>query len=767
MKKSLSVLFIAAAVLIIAGCKTNVDSGSDATITVPRSEQPAVAPAPDLVQKPKKSIENVSMHYIQENEVIDNNQEDGPSYTSENYYKGSPVLTIIPTKEGLLIIKNHDPAWVHNTIHVINTETGQENVRINNLSEKQNKVLYPFVKAGTYYRVHIEKQEEGWTNWGESEKITVQAVGGSGNFYYSFSDFLYSPENKTLTFKDFTHCSPDMKGNNGWFSGPVFKGKLWETESSYEISYALDKSCFKINDSTGFLDNQPKVGIIINHDFSYEDPYLGNINYSCPIIATVVYNKEDEESKNMILTGGKKIPRVDITSSNGYINYPTYHFGDSWKSATMTITDENGTVLLDNAACSLKDRGNSTKWTSKTPFSVKFEEKQKVLGMPKSKRWVLMANYFDRSLIRTEFAGYMGNNVFNSYWNASFKPVNVYINGNYYGTYDLGECNKIAKNRVNVQSLEDFADNDPEFSDVNHDGKVNIEDAGFMVEIDTAINWSGKLNRYNYKTDVGVDGGAAERIYFYSSEKCIPMTLKEPDFGDWGKYSEQKCEEYGKYAKSKIDAFEKMLYSSDFKTKYTDYIDALSFIDWYLVNEFGKNSDANFQKSVPVTYNPATGLLYMGPNWDFDLSLGNFNHWYDSDFGGTTVDDPTGFYIYGGRKGCDENALYSEVNNMYQVQSWWINRLMESSAFKKAVKARWNDRKLYLKNAINQQILEYANNIADYIPENEEHLPRLGQESWNGPSGYESRKTYEDEISYLYNWCMARYQWMDKELNKW
>ncbi|MCQ2575411.1 MAG: CotH kinase family protein [Treponema sp.] len=736
MKKSLSVLFIAAAVLIIAGCKTNVDSGDnpDPTIKI-------------------------------ENEKIDNSLPDG-----ETVYSSDGILSITPTKEGLLIKKNHPNSWEHNNIHVFQVSNGQENARIDNLDQYTNTFLYPFVKKGETYRVYIEKQETNWTNWGESAEVVVTAIGGYGNNYVNYNYYKYSAKNKYIAFTGLTFVYPEMNMSQKYFSGPVFNGALWATgvDTCYEVSYELEKSRLYINDRTNFLTNQTKVGISLNYNFSMYD-YVSKkeINYACPVISSIIYNANFPQDARITLTGGKKIPRVDITSSNGYINYPTYHFGDSWKSATMTITDENGTVLLDNAACSLKDRGNSTKWTSKTPFSVKFEEKQKVLGMPKSKRWVLMANYFDRSLIRTEFAGYMGNNVFNSYWNASFKPVNVYINGNYYGTYDLGECNKIAKNRVNVQSLEDFADNDPEFSDVNHDGKVNIEDAGFMVEIDTAINWSGKLNRYNYKTDVGVDGGAAERIYFYSSEKCIPMTLKEPDFGDWGKYSEQKCEEYGKYAKSKIDAFEKMLYSSDFKTKYTDYIDALSFIDWYLVNEFGKNSDANFQKSVPVTYNPATGLLYMGPNWDFDLSLGNFNHWYDSDFGGTTVDDPTGFYIYGGRKGCDENALYSEVNNMYQVQSWWINRLMESSAFKKAVKARWNDRKLYLKNAINQQILEYANNIADYIPENEEHLPRLGQESWNGPSGYKSRKTYEDEISYLYNWCMARYQWMDKELNKW
>ena len=67
-----------------------------------------------------------------------------------------------------------------------------------------------------------------------------------------------------------------------------------------------------------------------------------------------------------------------------------------------------------------------------------------------------------------------------------------------------------------------------------------------------------------------------------------------------------------------------MLTSSDFEKHYKDYIDVDSFVDWYLVNEFSKNSDAIFQKSVFVYYDPADGKLRMGPNWDFDLAFGNF-----------------------------------------------------------------------------------------------------------------------------------------------
>lgn len=765
MKKLIPVLVLGFVVSVI-GCKTNPDK---VVINVPRSSQPQEAEPPLLGEKAKKVMDNQEPKIIIVEETYNPDQEDGYIHYSSDTYNYSPILTITPTKDGLLIEKNHDPLWVHNTIHVISEATGLENPRVDNLGNNENTILYPFVKYGERYRVYIEKQEEGWTEWGTSKEVGVTAKGGIGNFNISYSKYLYDVDEKSLTFKDLTFTRPKQISANDvrWQGGPIFLGALWSSPNTYALTYEQDKSklFIKLNeDNESFLDNLEKLGMIANQEVYYYDSVSNKyLKYIIPVLAEVVYMKP---LKTTVLSGGETIPSVYITSSNGWYAEKTYHFGDSWKEADFELLDKDGNTLITDTI-TIKDRGNSTKWTDKTPFSIKLSSKKEVLGMKKHKRWVLMANYFDRSLIRTQFAGYLGNHVFNYYWNAKFTPVNVYINGNYYGTYDLGECNKIAKQRVNVQSIEDYVNNDSSFEDVNGDGKVDIEDAGFMVEIDTATNWGSAIDASNYKTKVATDNNGAERIYFYSSEKCIPMTLKDPDFGDKTEYSDEVCQEVGKYAKSKIDAFEKMLYSNKFEKYFTSYIDAVSFIDWYLINEFAKNSDANFQKSVPVTYNPVTGKLYMGPNWDFDLGFGNFNHGYQSEFGNSTVENTDGWYIWGGRKDCKENALYCEVNDCTTVQTWWINRLMESRVFKKAIKARWNDRKMFLKNAINQKIVEYANRIYDEIPANEEHLPRLGKESWNGPSGYAQRPDYEDEISYLYNWCIERYNWMDKEINKW
>ncbi|MCQ2591876.1 MAG: CotH kinase family protein [Treponema sp.] len=783
---SMFVLFSSIIFAFFAGCKINPDSGNsdnenygeEKEIIVPVSVQPELEPAPLFGEKAK--IKNEKPEYLPDEVYyaydLNGNFSVGETSSSRNLYNGKSIITVIPKGNGLEIIKYHDSIWWYVDIHIYNVSRGIENARIttsveDNNSGRKTTYFYPFVTAGEEYKIYITKQDENWVNWAsyENDSVYVTAIGGMGNYNISKKGYEFDNSTKTVTFNQMKLNLPEEVINNGTIGGGVYKAALWTGDSKWPGDYKLNDSALCLNDNrevADFIKNADTISVSLHYNYGYWDNYYKKYyNYECTFIEGTIYEESMDSSSVMILEGGETIPNVYISTSSGWNDAATYHFGDSWQPARIRIEGIDGTDDVSETSVYLKDRGNSTKWTGKTPFSLKFEEKIKVLGMPKSKRWVLMANYYDRSLIRTDFAGYVGNNVFNSYWNASFTPVNVYVNNRFIGTYDIGESNKIAKQRVDVQSLEDFADGKSDFEDVNDDGKIDIQDAGFMVEIDTAINWGGKLNRENYKTSVGYDGNAAERIYFYSSEYCIPMTLKDPDFGD-GKYSDAKCKEYGLYAKSKIDAFEKMLQKKSFASRYQDYIDPLSFIDWYLINEFAKNSDANFQKSVPVTYNPATGKLYMGPNWDFDLGFGNFNHSYNLIGGGSsTVDNPTGWYIWGGKKGCDENALYNQMHGT-EVQTWWINRLMESRSFKKAVKARWNDRKLYLLNAINKQIVDYANLVVDYIPANEENLPRLGQYEWNGPSGYASRITYDSEVAYFYEWCMARYKWMDKEINK-
>ena len=149
----------------------------------------------------------------------------------------------------------------------------------------------------------------------------------------------------------------------------------------------------------------------------------------------------------------------------------------------------------------IKGRGNSTWSMPKKSYSLKLSSKKEILGMKKHKRWVLVANYSDKTLLRNYLASELGNNYFNSVWNPSFKSVHLILNGKYYGVYILGEQIKIDSKRVDIQAIDEIEE------DVNRDGFVNLDDGGFICEVNARM----------------------DEIFNFITTKEIAISLKEPD----------------------------------------------------------------------------------------------------------------------------------------------------------------------------------------------------------------------------------------------
>lgn len=265
-----------------------------------------------------------------------------------------------------------------------------------------------------------------------------------------------------------------------------------------------------------------------------------------------------------------------------------------WKDASFKIVGNHcGFEDLTMDVVKIKGRGNTTWGLPKKPYSIKIDSKSEILGMKKSKRWVLIANYSDKSLLRNDYASYLGNNLYNACWNPSFESVHLILNGSYRGVYLFGEQIKIDKNRVNIKSI----------------GKSKGDEGGFIFEINERLD-----EKFNFKTKKGV---------------CI--SLKDPD--DVDSEVQQKVQ-------AMIQTAEDVLFGKhpeDPENGWRKYFDEKSVIDWYLTNEITKNIDAAYWGSIYFYYEPMDGLFHMGPSWDFDISCGNV--YYD---GG---DKYTGLYI--------------------------------------------------------------------------------------------------------------------------
>lgn len=165
---------------------------------------------------------------------------------------------------------------------------------------------------------------------------------------------------------------------------------------------------------------------------------------SIPSYEVLNYNPCVDEIKE---TG---IPIVEINVSDG----TDIDSKNEWKKASFSIMGEfcgEDDIIIDEIQ--IKGRGNSSWDYAKKPYSIKFSSKEKILGMPKSKRWVLIANYSDKTLLRNFFVSKLGNNLYDTVWNPSFKSVNLILNGKYRGVYILGEAIRIDSTRVNIDDI--------------------------------------------------------------------------------------------------------------------------------------------------------------------------------------------------------------------------------------------------------------------------------------------------------------------------
>ena len=163
------------------------------------------------------------------------------------------------------------------------------------------------------------------------------------------------------------------------------------------------------------------------------------------------------------------IPIVELTVPGGITSRTNYK--EDNVSITISTPDSTGNFIEDFSTTNfkIKGRGNSS-WShsNKKSYTIKLTNKSEILNMKEAKKWVLIGNYSDKSLLRNFFASRLGNELYNTTWNPSFKSVNLIINGNYRGVYLFGECVQINKKRVKINNTLEDNDNGGFIFEINH-----------------------------------------------------------------------------------------------------------------------------------------------------------------------------------------------------------------------------------------------------------------------------------------------------------
>ena len=121
----------------------------------------------------------------------------------------------------------------------------------------------------------------------------------------------------------------------------------------------------------------------------------------------------------------------------------------------------------------IKARGNYTRLAfAKKPFKLKLGDKQKLLGLSKSKHFALLAHADDNFGYLRNFTGFNLGRRIGLPWTPDQQPVEVVINGDYRGLYFLTESIRIEKDRVNIAELDD---------NVSDPAMIS---GGYLVELD-------------------------------------------------------------------------------------------------------------------------------------------------------------------------------------------------------------------------------------------------------------------------------------------
>lgn len=241
-------------------------------------------------------------------------------------------------------------------------------------------------------------------------------------------------------------------------------------------------------------------------------------------------------------------------------------------SSNVYIISENGTKLLSTSGTGVRGRGNAS-WLyfPKKPYRLKFDSKQSPLDAPASaKKWTLISNYSDKSLMRNILAFEISRRVGQAY-TPYCHPVDVVVNGEYRGCYQLCDQVEAASGRVPAKD-------------------------GYLIEVDS------------YAAD--------EDVMFYSWNGT-PVTIKHPDEDDI-------TQEQWDFIKSYFSQMESTALSSNFKDPvngYRKYLDLDSFLRNFIVGEFSGNPDMLW--SVYMYKDASDGKLFVGPAWDHDIAFDN------------------------------------------------------------------------------------------------------------------------------------------------
>lgn len=398
---------------------------------------------------------------------------------------------------------------------------------------------------------------------------------------------------------------------------------------------------------------------------------------------------------------------------------------DWYEGISMRIEYPDGTVDYEGTL-SMRGRGNGTwvengNWGTppKKPYALRLDEKAKILGMHKHKRWILLANYKDRTLLRNDAAYWLSRQTDLPY-TIHGQYVELVWNGVHKGNYYLCEQAKIDNHRIDIP--------DPDLE--------NPQNGGIFLEIDTYYNYYVNDRQYPKKEELG----------FTSNSFRIPYIFKEPDESMINTTSATY-----KYVTNYINNLEGII-MNDTKLKNRDYLQYLDIdkaIDFLLIQELTMNNDSynTWPSNGPHStflYIDSIGKLCFGPVWDFDY------HTF-------TLKDERG----NTSSRLEQWELLSLSSKGVNNQHYYFDRLKGDPEFKRRLIDRWDMHKGKFK-----QLPTYIRTMADSIrlSESENYKVWGAINNPNGNQNGDQTLSFDQAIENMIQAFNKRWDWIELKI---
>ena len=395
------------------------------------------------------------------------------------------------------------------------------------------------------------------------------------------------------------------------------------------------------------------------------------------------------------------LPTVVIHTASG--NDPVDKVNEL--ESRISVISDGGTAILEQDGTS-RLRGNNSMTHPKKPYRIKFSEKIRPLdARAKAKKWTLINNYGDKTLLRNCLAFEISRRMGLGFtpW---CRPVDVIMNGEYKGCYQFCDAIDVRNHRVEIT----------EMTSTCTEGELLT--GGYLIEIDAYASSEPK---------------------HFTSSRSTPVTVKYPD-------DEDIVDVQFNYIRQYYNQFENSLYKSNWKDPelgYRQFLNLPSFHRHFLVGELSGNTDTYW--STYMFKDREETQFFVEPVWDFDLAFENDNRTYPI----CSQSD----YIY--------RTKGSAAGNFRSI----VNRIIINDAGSAADLRNMWARVRYF-NGINVEELQaYVDSVASELMESQAlnfiRWPIMNKKVHQNPKLWGS---YEAEVQNVKDYIARRIAWMDNKL---